>query len=283
MEKLTFFFDKEVQKLINSFIHLFKTSITVFSTEMQPQVHGLDNKECNYCNLIWHELKAVSRCMQQDRLMCTQCENRQTALVYQCHAGLTEAVIPIHVKNVLAGYFMIGKFRTQKVIPPEILEEWRKKKLDTKLLKAAFNAQPFFDKNSAENMLNLFSMLCSYIVSNEHVKARNPSIAEQVTRWIEDHISEPVSLDDLAYHLDLSQSTISHTIKKQLRISFRELYILKKIQHFENLIVYDPSISIKDAAYQVGYDDPAYFSRLYKKVRLVPPSEFITSVRYSQH
>jgi AraC-like DNA-binding protein len=43
---------------------------------------------------------------------------------------------------------------------------------------------------------------------------------------------------------------------------------MKKIQKFENIISVQPDILIKDAAAQVGYEDPLYFSRLYRKVRL---------------
>jgi AraC-like DNA-binding protein len=41
----------------------------------------------------------------------------------------------------------------------------------------------------------------------------------------------------------------------------------------------NPDISIQEAASRVGYEDPFYFSRLYKKVRLVAPSGYIKSIR----
>jgi AraC-like DNA-binding protein len=61
--------------------------------------------------------------------------------------------------------------------------------------------------------------------------------------------------------------------------NFKQLCILKRIQRFESLIASDPTISIREAAFRVGYSDPFYFSRLYKKVRLAAPSTYTKSVR----
>ena len=284
MEKLTFFFDEEVQKVINSFSHCFNVEITIFSSDFKNLLlESFHATRCEYCRYINTELGMVNLCDKLDQNMGIKAEkNPASPMMYTCHSGLVDAVIPLRLREVVIGYAFVGQFRMSDTIPAEITKKWLKLGFEPEILQKAFIQQPFFDKTSAENMLNLFSILCSYIVSNKHVKTRNLGVAEQVTLWIEDHISEVVSLDDLAYHLGLSRSTISHTVKKQLCISFRELCILKKIQHFENLIMNNPVISIKEAANQAGYSEPAYFSRIYKKVRLVTPSEFVTSVRSSE-
>jgi YesN/AraC family two-component response regulator len=126
-------------------------------------------------------------------------------------------------------------------------------------------------------MINLFSMLCNYIVSRDYIRFRHPDSAGQVLRWIEDHISEPILLEDLAEHLGCSRSTVSHSIKRQMNISFKRLCIMKKIEAFEKMMDDNPGLSIEEAAGKIGYWDPFYFSRLYKKVRLVNPSSYIKS------
>jgi AraC-like DNA-binding protein len=93
---------------------------------------------------------------------------------------------------------------------------------------------------------------------------------------------DPPDLNETAAAMNRSRSTISHTIKQQLGMSFKQLCILKRIQRFETITAQDPNLSIQDAAAQVGYEDPFYFSRIYKKIRLVPPSTYIKSIREYQ-
>ncbi|MDR1447111.1 MAG: AraC family transcriptional regulator [Treponema sp.] len=142
-------------------------------------------------------------------------------------------------------------------------------------MKNAFSEQPFFEKASLENMINLFSMLCDYIVSKGYIRTRRLDITAEVLRWIESHISAPILFRDVTDYLGYSQSAILKDLKKKLNMNFKHLCILKKIEQFENIVSADPSVSIEEAALKVGYDDVSYFSRLYKRVRSMPPSAFI--------
>jgi AraC-like DNA-binding protein len=204
--------------------------------------------------------------------------NSLSPLVYPCHAGLVDAAFPIKLNEEVVGYTMIGQFRTQNTIPPAILNGWGKNGFDPAILKSAFSEQPFFEQDSLENMINLFSMLCDYIVSKGYIRTRQLDITAEVLRWVKSHISDPILFKELADHLGYSQSTILNALKKNLNMNFKQLCILKKIEQFENILDADPFISIEEAALKVGYGDVSYFSRLYKKVRLITPSAFIKSI-----
>jgi AraC-like DNA-binding protein len=211
--------------------------------------------------------------------MCFRSTNSLTPLVYPCHAGLVDAAFPIRLNEEVVGYAMIGQFRTQNAIPPAILRGWGKTGFDPAILEKAFTEQPFFEKTSLENMLSLFSMLCDYIVSKRYIRTRQLDISAEVLRWIENHISAPISFREVADHLGYSQSTILNALNKKLHVNFKSLCILKKIEQFEIIVTEDPLISIEEAALKVGYCDVSYFSRLYKKVRSTTPSLFIKSIR----
>jgi AraC-like DNA-binding protein len=111
------------------------------------------------------------------------------------------------------------------------------------------------------------------------MNVRRPGLTEQISHWLEEHITEPVSIDDIAAAMYRSPSTIYHTIKQRLGSSFKQLGILKRIERFESIIAAEPDITIQEAVARVGYNDPLYFSRVYKKIRLVSPSTYIKSAR----
>jgi AraC-like DNA-binding protein len=129
-------------------------------------------------------------------------------------------------------------------------------------------------------MINIFSMLCDYIVSKGYIRTRQHplDITAEVLRWIENHISVPILFREVTNHLGYSQSTILNALNKKLHINFKQLCILKKIERFETIVTTEPLISIEEAALKVGYRDVSYFSRLYKKVRSTTPSVFIKSI-----
>ena len=277
--ELSLFFDEEVQNLIDSFAYCFKVKITIFSANMEELIVGLHNPGSHFCQLIQKQLRSRFHCCRQDKLMCERCKQKQDLLVYNCYAGLSEAVMPLKIEETLIGYAMLGQFRTLDNLPCEITQSWNQAGYDISELQSAFIAQPFFDKPALDNMFRLFSMLIAFIVTREYVKVRRPGLSEQVVHLIEQHITEPKNLDEIASMLKRSRSSVSHTIKRQLGISFTQLCILKRIQRFESIIASDPNVSIHEAASQVGYEDPLYFSRIYKKLRLASPSSYVKLIR----
>ena len=277
--KLGFFFDEELQRLIDSFAYCFKVKITVFSSRMEELIVGLQNPGSLFCQLIQKKLRLRYRCCRQDKFMCERCEQKDDLLVYHCFAGPSEAVLPIKIEGNHIGYGLLGQFRTSKGLSDEIIELWTRAGFDRETLCATYEKLPFFDGTALDNMLRLFSMLIAYAMNREYVRIRRPSLAEQVNHWLDEHIAESSTLDDLAATVHRSKSSVSHTLKRQLGISFKQLYILKRIERFESIIAGDPAVSIQEAAALVGYDDPFYFSRIYKKVRLATPSVYANSVR----
>ncbi|MDR1905131.1 MAG: AraC family transcriptional regulator, partial [Treponema sp.] len=123
----------------------------------------------------------------------------------------------------------------------------------------------------------------NFIVMREYLNVHQPGLTEKILRWLDNHITDTIELDTLASAMCCSRSTISHTIKRRLGMSFKQLCAQKKVHRFEKIIAVEPLLTIAEAALRVGYDDPLYFSRLYKKIRLITPSAYVKSVRDNIH
>jgi AraC-like DNA-binding protein/ligand-binding sensor protein len=279
MERMSIFIDKEVQRLIDSFAHCFRVKITIFSLKMEELIVGLQNPGAGFCRLIQKNLNGRYQCLRQDKMMCEQCRSKQELLVYDCYAGFTETVIPIRIENDLIGYAMLGQFRTHEIIPEELRQEWLRADFDPGLLQSAYMEQPFYNQADLDNMLHLFLMMITFIVTREYVRVRRPDFIASLVKWVEEHIREPTGLDELALAMNRSKSSISHSVKRYMGMSYKQLCIIKRIQRFESIIAEEPYISVQEAASRIGYDDPYYFSRVYKKARLMSPSAYIKSVR----
>jgi AraC-like DNA-binding protein len=273
------FFDEEAQRLIDNFALCFRISIRIFSSGMDEITPEFRDSNIRFCQMFHKGSLSRSRCCQRASLLWEYRESEFESMVYTCYTGLTEAVMPVKLRGILLGYALLGQFRTKKKLNDTVLYRRMNAGLEAESLKNAFEEHPFFDKRTLENMLRLFSMLLSFLVAREYIKIRQPGLAESVSHWLEGHISESLDLNRIAAIMNRSRSTISHTIKRQFGMSFKGLCILKRIQRFENIIAESPDISIREAAALAGYQDPFYFSRIYKKVRLSAPSVYLKSIR----
>ncbi|MDR3172854.1 MAG: PocR ligand-binding domain-containing protein [Treponema sp.] len=211
--------------------------------------------------------------------MCSRCGGEKGLLLYSCYAGPMEAVMPVILSGTTIGYAMIGQFRTRTSIPSEILTLWKEAGFHQEALQKAFFEQPYFEKAGLEGMLRLFSMLIKYIANEKHLSVSRTDITRDIIQWVDAHLTEEISLDRIAAAMRRSRSSISHTLKQKLNMSFKQLHTLRRIEFFEQNAVVEPELSVQEGAFRAGFSDPLYFSRLYKKVRHYSPSRYIRSLR----
>jgi AraC-like DNA-binding protein len=272
-------FDEEVQKLFNSFLACFGVRVTFFNTKCKVVLFGYCSSTNPFCELIRNDMHMVDRCCEQDQAMCKRSEAHDKLITYRCFAGPTESVMPIRSDGTLIGYGMVGQFRTRNEVPAEILKKYQESGGDIKKMRKHFKDMPYIEQKDSENMLNLFSMMINYITTQQYVGLRRLTASEQITRLMNEHSTEDLTIHDIAVAVNKSASTVSHMIKEQFGTSFKQLLIQKRVQRFEHIAHTEPSLNVAESAARAGYSDAFYFSRLYKKVRGITPREYIREMR----
>jgi two-component system response regulator YesN len=98
-------------------------------------------------------------------------------------------------------------------------------------------------------------------------------LISQARQYIADHFTGQISLESVAESIALSPPYFSRLFSSQVGKTFidylTELRIAKASQ-----LLRDSQLSIKEICSAVGYSDPNYFSRIFKKVTGRTPSEF---------
>ncbi|NNE25461.1 MAG: helix-turn-helix transcriptional regulator [Saprospiraceae bacterium] len=130
--------------------------------------------------------------------------------------------------------------------------------LDT-LLKYAnrFYERQFLNrKEISNNLLEQFNQhLMEYIESGQLQEKGIPSIEQ---------ISDTMSI---------SQRYLSDTLKKETGKTTTEHLHLRLIDEAKNILL-QPNKTVSEVAYELGFEYPAYFSRLFKKKEGISPSEY---------
>lgn len=96
---------------------------------------------------------------------------------------------------------------------------------------------------------------------------------EPTFAFLRHHLHRSVSLAEMAHHAGLSPSHFTYVFKKQTNHSPIEYFIHLKIRHACNLLTVT-QMTVKEISQAVGYRDCYYFSRMFKKVMGVTPTEY---------
>lgn len=84
--------------------------------------------------------------------------------------------------------------------------------------------------------------------------------------YVEDHLTDHPTIQDIAEKLSVNTNSLYNIVKHYSGLSPKEFIINRLILEAERRLYYAESTSIKELAYGLGFNDPEYFSRLFKKV-----------------
>lgn len=97
-----------------------------------------------------------------------------------------------------------------------------------------------------------------------------------MTDYLDSHLCDNVSLEQLADIACLSLSRFKERFRTEIGISPREYFNLKKIEQAKAWLHEDGSGDrITDIAMKLGFSSSAYFSVVFKKFTALTPSEYL--------
>ncbi|MEX1029355.1 MAG: response regulator [Paenibacillaceae bacterium] len=98
---------------------------------------------------------------------------------------------------------------------------------------------------------------------------------EEAKRFIDNHLSQEISLEEVAEKLGITPTYFSYLFKKMNGETFIQYRIRKRMMLAKSLIEI-PHYRIIDIAKEVGYEDYPHFSKTFKKITGFSPSEYRT-------
>ncbi|WP_202077917.1 response regulator transcription factor [Caldalkalibacillus salinus] len=102
---------------------------------------------------------------------------------------------------------------------------------------------------------------------------QSASLLEKAKLYIEEHYNEEMTLDSVSKYINLSPYYFSKIFKEAFQMNFIDYLTHIRIEKAKSLMA-SSSYSLKEICYEVGYRDPNYFSRVFKKSEGITPSEY---------
>ena len=130
--------------------------------------------------------------------------------------------------------------------------------------------------NSADRIINLqYHMILEFTerVEQLHIDAQSSQLVLAVTRYIQHHLSEPISTEDIAKQLYLSRPHLSQKFKKETGLTLTDFILQQKTREAKRLLRYTDKTSAAIGFY-LGFSSQGHFSRVFQKYAGCRPKEY---------
>jgi two-component system response regulator YesN len=112
---------------------------------------------------------------------------------------------------------------------------------------------------------------CRNIITKKEKQASD--VISKAKDFIEENYRKDISLDDVSRTVDISSYYFSKLFKEETGENFIEYLTNIRIENAKKLLQ-NRDLSIKNICVDTGYGDPNYFSRIFKKLVGVTPTEY---------
>lgn len=131
-------------------------------------------------------------------------------------------------------------------------------------------------EETLKNMVENIKMKEKVSYNNPRIKrleAASSFIVKNAVKYIQEYHNEKLTLQEVAEYTYVSKWHLSKLLNEHTGYGFSELLNLARINHAKDLLT-DQSLMVSDVAEMVGFLNLAHFSRVFKKMTGVSPSDY---------
>ncbi|MBD8067363.1 response regulator transcription factor [Bacillus sp. PS06] len=141
----------------------------------------------------------------------------------------------------------------------------------TKLIEVVEEALEF--ESSRERIGRIQRVVDDKLVTVKLDEKKQDSPISKATQYVDTHLSQNISLNDVAKHVHLNPSYLSVLFKEQVNMTFSEYVTRSRLQMAKQLLI-NTDLSVIDIAEETGYGTSKYFIKLFKEHEGITPSKY---------
>lgn len=145
------------------------------------------------------------------------------------------------------------------------------------LMESEYQFEEAFYYSTSMEMLqqNLHSLFYRFSSKEkDSPKVDSPEFFENIQKYLKEHLSEPLSLQELCDLFAISQTYMSRLFRKYTKQSYNQYLTSVRMERAKQLMEENDKFYIKEIAEMVGYRDQFYFSRIFHSYTGKSPSDY---------
>ena len=269
---------KELEKAAFDFYNMTKIMVVLFSDDKKV-LYSYPSKMSPFCAKLRTNEALGKKCMECDHFGFENCETTKTTYIYRCHAGLTEAVVPIYENSVIIGYMMLGQVLDKKnraFAENALTEICKKYDFDKQEMFAMLNKIKSVKTEAIQSAANIMSMCACYLYTNKIIKNRSDILCYQLKDYVDTHLDLDLSVESLCKTFYISKTKLYYLAKNTFGAGISDYVRTKRIEEAKKALS-DTKKPVSQIAEETGFYDANYFSRIFKSYVGVTPREYRSS------
>lgn len=270
---VTFFDLEKLQSLLRDFYEISRIRITVFDENLSELV-SYPEEIPPFCQLIRSCSEGMEACRLCDGKACAIAAKRRKTYIYQCHAGLTEAVTPLYVEEVLVGYLLFGhvfSYPTAEEGLQAVRGHCKHLPLNMKELEIACRERPLTDRDYVRSATQILHAVASYLILERMAILQTDRLAVRLNAYLTAHYTESLKADTLCRALGIGKTQLYKLSKQLYGCGIAEEIRKLRLDAAKSALESDPQKTIAEIAAACGFCDYNYFIALFtRKIGMSP-------------
>jgi AraC-like DNA-binding protein len=255
-------------------IHLLTgMTVTLYNSyRMWVTSYPLYNRDV--CKLLRHNKDYHARCRVSDSEAFELCTQKRDAIVYRCYMGLYEILVPLYDQDNLCGYLMLGqaledsdeaRCQCKELVSeaiPDVTED---------VLRTAIDSTFTMSKEKLMAAVQLAKIYAEYICEKNLIKNEVSSLANLVTTYIREHLTEKITNTELCYVFLCDRKKLTSEFKKLHGMTIVEYVNNLRLRRAREMLQRNPDLTISYVSSEAGFSYQSYFcTQFYKKYGMSP-------------
>ena len=249
-----------------------------------------------YCNYLKKIPSCFFACVSNKSKVVGVCNKSKRAFCGGCTFGVYEYVFPVFLGNTQMALIFIGGFRKDTFepsrfdshpLPEGTLQKIKENHFEFLSPLNGAREQEIIDKGMflSQYLCNFFRLIILKSPEDEfdinsdstYIKYHDENIVNRTTRFIQCNYPNRITLDILSIYASCNASYLSHLFKLKTGQNLSD-YINEVRLNKAKILLSSGNDSITNIAYACGYNQSAYFTKIFKEHFGVTPKEYRNNI-----
>ena len=230
------------------------------------------------------------RNLENGYAQCHQCDldNAQQAMVsrkpriYQCHAGLTELLVPLfssggrYIGSLTSGQFRLAGCDSPS--PEQVRVKAQELGLDPAEMLPLAEKSPVLTPTQLDGLIAYLQTIGNLIVSTHHnllfmESVNAPNRIEQIRKYIEENHRKDLTLKKMAQTFYLSRGYISRMFRRETGVGFNAYLSIYRISKAREMLD-ETELNVSEIAFLTGFKSISQFNRAFRSICSCSPRQY---------